>query len=239
MRTREEGTAGRAVTFTQRKRRGQLAECAVDAIVEVGYPRASVAEVARRAGVSKGVVTYHFPAKNDLIQAVIADVIAEMGQYLEPRLHAANPVQYPERFIAPYLTTWTGYIKTHGRDVLALVRIYNAFRDESGRPNPAFDVRADEITIVAEILRRGQETGRLGRFDSHIVATVMKAALDDLLIQGADNPELDLEAYGAELVAMFEAATRPDHGPAASSVPVSQPATAPHPVDLVTPKEEK
>jgi TetR/AcrR family transcriptional regulator, fatty acid metabolism regulator protein len=239
MRTREAGRAGGAVTFTQRKRRDQLVECAIDAIVEAGYPRASVAEVARRAGVSKGVVTYHFPAKDGLIQAVIADVIAEMAQYLEPRWRAANPVQYPERFIAAYLTTWTGYIQTHGRDVLALVRIYNVFRDETGRPNPAFDVRANEITTVAEILRRGQETGRLGSFDPSIMAAVMKAALDDLLIQYAGNPELDLEAYGAELVAMFEAAIRPDHGPAAGSVPVSKQATAPHPVDLVTPEEEK
>ena len=238
MRTRAEGTASGAATFTQRKRRDQLVECAIDAIVAVGYPRASVAEVARRAGVSKGVITYHFPAKNDLIQAVIADVIAEMQQYLEPRLRAADPLQYPERFIASYLATWTGYIETHGRQVLALVRIY-AFRDETGRPSPAFDVRANEITAVAQILRHGQETGRLGRFDPRTVAAVMKAALDDLLTQYADDPELDLEAYGAELIAMFEAATRPDHGPATNSVPASRQATPPHPVDLVTPEEEK
>ncbi len=232
MRTRDEGAAAGAATFTQRKRRDQLVECAIDAIVEVGYPRASVAEVARRAEVSKGVVTYHFPAKDDLIQAVIADVIAEMGQYLEPRLRAANPAHYPERFIASYLNAWTGYIRTHGREVLALVRIYNAFRDESGHPSPGFDVRASEVTAVAEILRLGQETGRLGSFDPRVMAAVMKAALDDLLTQYAGNPGLDLEAYGAELVATFERATRPDHDPA----PVGQQATAPH---LATPKEEK
>jgi TetR/AcrR family transcriptional regulator, fatty acid metabolism regulator protein len=231
MRTRAEsnGTA----TFTQRKRRDQLVECTIAAIAELGYPRTTVAEVARRAGVSKGVVTYHFPAKDDLIQAVIGDVIAEMAGYLEPRLRAADPLQYPERFIAAYLTNWTGYIQTHGRHVLALVRIYNAFRDETGRPNPAFDARATDITIVGQLLRHGQDTGRLGRFDPHIMATVMKAALDDLLNQYADNPELDLQAYGAELVALFESATRPDRGS------VTQPAAAPHPVDLVTPEEEK
>jgi TetR/AcrR family transcriptional regulator, fatty acid metabolism regulator protein len=221
MRTRSAAAASGGATFTQRKRRDQLVECAIDAIVDVGYPRASVAEVARRAGVSKGVVTYHFPAKDDLIQAVIAGVIGEMSQYLEPRLRAADPVEHPERFIAPYLTAWTGYIAAHGRDVLALVRIYNAFRDESGRPSPAFDVRAQEIDIVTRVLRHGQETGRLGRFDPRVMAAVMKAALDDLLTQYADDPGLDLEAYGAELIAMFERATRA------------------HPVDLVTPEEEK
>jgi TetR/AcrR family transcriptional regulator, fatty acid metabolism regulator protein len=231
-------TSGTA-TFTQRKRRDQLVECTIDAIVETGYPRASVAEVARRAGVSKGVVTYHFPAKDDLIQAVITDVIAEMARYVEPRLRAADPLQQPERFIAAYIATWTGYIQAHGRQVLALVRIYNAFRDETGRPNPAFEVRAQEVAAVTYILREGQEAGRLGRFDARTMAAVIKAALDDLLIQYADDPGLDLDAYGAELVAMFEAATRPGAGPPADSAPVAAQATPSHPADLVIPEEEK
>jgi TetR/AcrR family transcriptional regulator, fatty acid metabolism regulator protein len=233
VRTRAAGAASEPVTFTQRKRRDQLVECAIDAIVEVGFARASVAEVARRAGVSKGVVTYHFPAKDALIQAVIADVIDEMAQYLEPRLRAANPWQYPERFIAAYLTAWIGYIQTHGRQVLALVRTYSAFRDATGRPNPAFEVRATEIDIVRRALQHGKETGRLGRFDPAIMAAVMKAALDDLLTQYADNPELDLEAYRAELIAMFEAATRPDQGQASNSLPEGQPAPS-QPADPVS-----
>lgn len=48
-------------------------KCAIDAIVE-------------------GVVTLHFPATDDLIQAVITTVIADMSQYLEPRWKAATPV---------------------------------------------------------------------------------------------------------------------------------------------------
>ena len=90
-----------ASTFTQRKRRDQLVDCTIDAIAELGFARASVGEVARRAGVSKGVVTYHFAAKEDLIHAVIADVIGSMAEFLEPRLMAADPAQFPERFVAP------------------------------------------------------------------------------------------------------------------------------------------
>jgi len=203
----------RAGTFTQLKRRDQLVECAIGSIAEVGFARASVAEVARRAGVSKGVVTYHFAAKDDLIQAVIADVLASMEAHLEPRWRAADPAQFPERFIAPYLTSWIDYIRSHSRSVLALVRIYNAFRDESGRPtafDEAFKARANEIVLVAQILSRAQARGALGSFDARVVAAAMKAALDDLLLQFTDDPGLDLETYGAELLAVFQRATRPD-----------------------------
>lgn len=197
-------------TFTRLKRRDQLVDCAIDAIAELGFPRTSVAEVARRAGVSKGVVTYHFAAKDDLIGAVIAHVLDSMTEYVQPRLYAAEPERFPEKFIAPYFTTWVEYYRTHARDVIALVRIYNSFRDESGRPNPAFDVRADEVTAVEQVLKLGQANGHLGAFSARVVAESMKAVLDDLLIQFAADPDLDIEAYGTELVALFERATRPD-----------------------------
>jgi len=217
MSTNRSHAGARTSTFTQLKRRDQLVDCMIDAIAELGFARASVAEVAHRAGVSKGVVTYHFAAKDDLIRAVIADVLASMREYLEPRILAADPARFPERFVAPYITGWIGYYRTHAREVLALVRIYNGFRDESGPPNVAVNERADEVARVAQVLERGQARGGLGAFDTRVMASVMKAALDDLLIQFANDPGLDLEAYGAELVSTFERATRP--GPAAGPPP--------------------
>ena len=219
MRTSERGGACGGRTFTQRKRHGQFVDCMIDAIVELGFPRASVAEVARRAGVSKGVVTYHFAARDDLIRAVIADVLGSMAEHMEARLLAAEPVRFPEKFLAAYITAWAEFYRTHARQVLALVRIYNGFRDESGRPNPAFGARADDVAMVERVLRLGQDKGSLGTFDARVMAAVIKAAVDDLLIQYADDPELDLEAYGAELVSLFERATRLD--PAEGPPPVS------------------
>jgi AcrR family transcriptional regulator len=191
----------------------------IDAIAELGFARASVGEVARRAGVSKGVVTYHFVAKDDLIGAVIADVLASMREFLEPRIHAADPMQFPEGFIAAYVTEWARYYRTHARQVLALVRIYHGFRDESGRPNPAFDARAEDVAIIKRVLRLGQDRGCLGTFDARVMAALMKAAVDDLLTRFADDPELDLEAYAVELVALFERATRPDPDVSSAHVP--------------------
>jgi hypothetical protein len=136
-------------------------------------------------------------------------VLASMSEYLEPRLLAADPVQHPERFIAPYITGWIGCYRALSHQLLALVGIYNNFRDESGLPSPEFDARARDIEIVTHVLEHGQADGGLGSFDPRVIATVMKAALDDLLTQYAANPDMDLEAYGAHLVALFERATQP------------------------------
>jgi len=210
MRTVPRDQAPEGSTFTQQKRRDQLVHCMIEVIADAGFARASVGELARRAGVSKGVVTYHFAAKDDLIRAVIADVIGSMAEYLEPRLIAAEPERFPERFIAAYVTAWAGYYRSHARQVLALVRIFNVFRDESGHPNPAFRTRAGEVAAIERVLRLGQEMGRFGSFDPHVMASVIKVAVEDLLNQFVNDPDLDLEGYAAQLVALFDRATRPD-----------------------------
>ncbi len=222
MSTNRDAAAGTA-TFTQLKRRDQFVDCAIDAVVELGFPSTSVAEVARRAGVSKGVVTYHFPAKDDLISAVIAHVLDLMAEFVPPRLQAAGPLQFPAKFIAAYIGTWVDFFRTYAREVIALVRIYNSFRDETGRPNPAFEVRADEVIAVEHVLALGQSQGALGAFSARVMAASLKAVLDDLLTQFASEPELDIEAYGRELVTIFERSARPD-SPAGTGGPSGPPA---------------
>jgi len=80
----------------------------------------------------------------------------------------------------------------------------------TGRPIPAFDVRADEVMAVEQVLRQAQAKGKLGTFSPRVIAASMKAVLDDLLIQFTDDPSLDIETYGKELVALFERATKLD-----------------------------
>jgi AcrR family transcriptional regulator len=198
-------------TFTQLKRRDQLVACAIDAIVDLGFQRTSVAEVARRADVSKGVVTYHFPAKDELISAVVRDVLTAMVTYLEPRLRGAEPEAFPERYLGAYVAAWAGFLRTHSRPVIALVRIYNSFRDESGEPNAALravlDARALDVSVLTQILALGQAKGTLGAFSAPVMAATVKAVMDDLMLQVAADPELDLDGYAAALVTLFERAT--------------------------------
>lgn len=205
MRTRQGDQAG-ASTFTQLKRRDQLVGCAIDAIVELGFQGTSVAEVARRAGVSKGVVTYHFAAKDDLIHAVVADIFGSIRECMEPRLKAVAP----EEFVAAYTTAWVDYYRTHTRNMLAIIEIWFSFRDESGRLRFGADAAAAELAGVEHILKLGQASGRLRVFDARVMAVTIKGALDRLLVQLTADPDLDLEAYGTELVALFEHATKPD-----------------------------
>jgi AcrR family transcriptional regulator len=64
--------------------RGRLLQATIDLLVERGYPRLTVADIARRAGVSNGARVHHFPTKEDLVVAaneqLYGDAVARSGR---------------------------------------------------------------------------------------------------------------------------------------------------------------
>ena len=192
-------------TFTQTARKAQLVDCAIDALAEVGYQQTTVAEVARRAGVSKGVVTYYFPARDELLWAVVAAIFASVGEHVGSRLENVPPA----RFMAVYLGAWVDYYRTHRREMVAIAELWTSFRDANGRPHLDTSTLGSERALVEAALGAGQADGTLGDFSTRVMAVTLKAALDGLLAQLALEPALDLDAYRDELVALFDRATRP------------------------------
>jgi TetR/AcrR family transcriptional regulator, fatty acid metabolism regulator protein len=176
----------------------------MDALVEVGYQQTTVAEVARRAGVSKGVVTYYFPARDELVWAVIATVFASVGEHVGSRLDDVRPA----RFVATYLAAWVDYFRSYRREMMAIAELWTSFRDAEGRPHLDARTLGSERELVEAALTAGQAEGTLGDFSPRVMAVTLKAALDGLLGQLALDPALDLDAYRDELVTLFERATR-------------------------------
>ena len=206
MRTgKDDGTTPDRGTFTQAARRAQLVGCAIDALVEVGYQQTTVAEVARRAGVSKGVVTYYFPARDELIWAVVATVFASIGEHVGTRLEGVPP----RRFVTNYLGAWVDYFRAYRREMMAIAELWTSFRDANGQLHLDARTLGQERALVEAALAAGQAEGTLGVFSPRVMAVTLKAALDGLLAQLALDPALDLDAYRDELVALFDRATLP------------------------------
>ena len=64
-------------SVTEAARRRQIVDATISTVAEVGYGRASYAQIARQAGLSStGLISYHFAGKADLIQAVVAQVVS-------------------------------------------------------------------------------------------------------------------------------------------------------------------
>jgi AcrR family transcriptional regulator len=61
-------------------RREQIVEAAVAVIAEKGLPNLSLSEIEKKAGMSRGQLTYYFPAKEDILLAVFDRLVELMYQ---------------------------------------------------------------------------------------------------------------------------------------------------------------
>src|SRR5256885_9515906 len=63
-----------------RRRRGQVVEAAVGIIAECGLQELSLSAIEQRADMSRGQLTYYFPAKEDILLAVFDRLLDMMHQ---------------------------------------------------------------------------------------------------------------------------------------------------------------
>jgi AcrR family transcriptional regulator len=83
-------TSTRPLRADAARNRELLLAAAADEFAERGLD-ASVADIARRAGVGKGTVFRHFATKDDLIAAIVLDRINALNAIGEQLLEAVNP----------------------------------------------------------------------------------------------------------------------------------------------------
>lgn len=64
-----------------------------------GFASTSVADIAREAGVSKGLMYNYFPSKEKLLLAIIGQALAELGQTMEKAVEIEDPAKRLEALV--------------------------------------------------------------------------------------------------------------------------------------------
>jgi AcrR family transcriptional regulator len=140
------GGRGRA---DARRNYGRLLEQAKLAFGEFGVD-ASLDEIARRAGVASGTLYRHFPTRLDLIEAVLADQIAELVEL------GRGLLTVEDEFDA--LSTWLRAALRHGLTYRGLsASVMNSALDHG--KNPASTWHAQMFEVGAALLARARQSG--------------------------------------------------------------------------------
>ena len=120
-------------SFIEQARREQIVAAAIDVLYESGFAATSLAAIAGRIGVSKGVISYHFASKDELLREVVADVLTEASQYMRPRIEAAGSALDALRV---YVTSNLSYISAQRRKIMAFTEILNGMPPGGTEPGP-------------------------------------------------------------------------------------------------------
>ncbi|MFI7444189.1 TetR/AcrR family transcriptional regulator [Nonomuraea indica] len=199
---------GQDRSFIETARRAQIVQCAIDVIADTGYAQASLARIAERAGISKGVISYHFDSKDELVQQIVQEAFALGDAFVRPRIEAQATAA---GMLRAYIEASVEFYRTHRRHMLALLDIWTNFRTEDGRQRLGVRDNEAEMSDVEQILQLGQATGEFGEFSTRVLAVAVKQAVDGVLILMASYDDLDFDTYARELAALFDRATRKDN----------------------------
>jgi TetR/AcrR family fatty acid metabolism transcriptional regulator len=192
-------------SFIEAARRAQIIECAIAAIAEMGFAQASLAQIAKRAGVSTGVISYYFAGKDDLIREVGAHVFATGEALIRPRVDGQETAAGALR---DFIKASVAFIQSHPSYGRAILNITRAGRDDRDRPRLDPSILQPRLDGFKSILAWGQQTGEFRAFSVPVMAVTIIEALDAVPQQLVEEPGLDLDAYAAELVELFDRATR-------------------------------
>lgn len=182
-------------------RRSQIVAATIEVIAESGFAKASFARIAEHAQLSSTrLISYHFADKQALVAAVTDEVVGLMGAHLWRRVSSAATAR--DRLQA-YILGVVEFTGARRSEMRALTEIFLAGGMDYGP--------ADETAVVGHveaILRNGQATGEFRDFDPVVMATAVQRAVEGLPFLLAARPELDVAAYGRELVTLFDLGTR-------------------------------
>jgi TetR/AcrR family fatty acid metabolism transcriptional regulator len=193
-------------SFIENARRAQIIDCAINTIAELGYSNASLAEIAKRAGISKGVISYHFAGKSELMQQIINTVMEKAGAVMLPRILAEHTAT---GMLRAYIESNLEFLDSHRNHIMAVMNISGGARADDGKPMIDLTLTFEPaVQALQNLLRSGQEQGEFRDFSTRVMAVTIRNAIDALAPQLAAYPELDLKTYANELATLFTVATR-------------------------------
>ena len=191
---------------TATARRAQIVRATIEVVAEQGFGSASFAAITERAGLSSSrLISYHFVDKQELVGAVVQHVLTAIGGAVGRRVHAETT---SAGRLQAYIEGVVGFTAEHRADMraLLLIALAGALPAGSGADDPV-------PPHVEAILRQGQRDGEFRDFDASVVALAVQRSVEALPFALEADPDLDCDAFAAELTTLFHlATTRTDRG---------------------------
>jgi TetR/AcrR family transcriptional repressor of bet genes len=186
-------------SFIAEARREQIMEAAIKTLDEIGYVKASLAQIASRAGISTALISYHFADKNDLMNHLLTKLIERSTAYI---LEKVNQETTPLERLNTFIVASLAYQGTHPAHNAALLEIIFNARTPDNTPYYKLGDDEDEPILqeLKQILLDGQAQGFFGAFDINVMASMIQGAIGEYMPISAVTRKVDLETYSSQLV---------------------------------------
>lgn len=179
------------------ERREQILRATCAVVSEVGMHEMRLADVARRAGVSSGIIHYYFESKRAVLAAAFE---FNFSQSLARRRVLMQSTREPLTLLARLVESYL----PRGEQTLTAWRVWAELWTEAMR-DPEFQAVNERLysewrQIVVEIITRAQQDGSAREGDPVELANMLVAMIDGLALQVlAHSPRMTVPKMRATL----------------------------------------
>nr|WP_246398116.1 helix-turn-helix domain-containing protein [Mycobacterium vicinigordonae] len=180
----------------------------IEVIAEFGWAQTSIRKIADRVGVAMSAVLYHFGTKDNLVDAIVAEMYRSALLAVAPALQAETTSAGK---LTAYIRANIAYFDGHRMQLAALAQLGVGYRPSDGR-------RLDELGMTDElrkelavldptaILVAGQQDREFGEFPVESMSVALRGAVNAVVERILREPDFDARAYAEDLVTIFNRA---------------------------------
>jgi len=195
-------TSPKAPTLIEEVRRRQIVDTAIETIAQRGFSHTTLNDIAKKAGVSTGVITYHFKNKDDLLEQSIKKLLDAPNAYV---LSLVDEQSTHRDRLRTYITANIEFMREHRSQSVALIYSFGSIGSEQERHRIMARQHAKIRKYLTKILKAGQEAEEFGAFRAETVAQIIFAALEGVMLQWVlDEEAIDLALCADELIQIAE-----------------------------------
>lgn len=192
-------------SFISEARREQIFDAVITTLDEIGYIHASMAQIAKKAGISTALISYHFRDKNDLMDYTLEKLLSDMSSYVLERTQASST---PSDKLRAYIEASIAYHVEKPIYNIALIEI--VFHARTLDNIPYYKLDDDEENPLdrelEQILLAGQGTKDFGEFNVMVTASAIRGSIDEYIFNKKLIGTIDPQSYSIELVNLFNRA---------------------------------
>src|SRR6476620_1129196 len=184
----------RSAALSEPERRLALLKAAFREVAEKGFAEVTLDDIARRAGVSKGITLYYFSSKEDLFRRLFGWLVDSIhARMREAVSEVSDPLAKVRALVAitfPSPSKNRAFFRAFV-DFCGLAARREGFREVTAR----FYRGCREID--GAIIEEGMRRGVFARREADSAASTVRAIFDGLMMQwlAEEDPESSFEAY--------------------------------------------
>ena len=187
-----------ATRLPPEERRDEILEAAREVFAERGYQKASMREIARRAGITQAALYYHFENKEDLLIIILEQFSNDFYQSL---LGCMTRAQGPEAGLRSMLRTHIDVIGARRKDIKILVE--DKVHIEGQKLGSIKSKERDILNLYTSCLDELLSAGRIAGQSPTVAALGVIGMINSLYHWYREDGPLGLEELGEVLLGII------------------------------------